>query len=157
MSYEIDRLWADGFTLQLVDIIRQNAMHIIDIRESVLGDDISNATDMVVSVTGGDIAVRIRRNQTPFRDFTLRSQRISGAKTELQKIRDGFADWYLYAWTDKDIISEWILIDLKILRESGILDVARTEIRNIDGKTSFIVIPVRELELHGCIVSKLLS
>jgi len=157
MSYEIDRLWADGFTLQLVDIIRQNAMHIIDIRESVLGDDISNATDMVVSVTGGDIAVRIRRNQTPFRDFTLRSQRISGAKTELQKIRDGFADWYLYAWTDKDIISEWILIDLKILRESGILDVARTEFRNIDGKTSFIVIPVRELELHGCIVSKLLS
>jgi hypothetical protein len=157
MSYQQDRRWADSFTQQVVNIIRQNAMHIIDVREAELDDDTNKATDMVVSVTGGDVAVRVRRDKTVFRDLTLRSWRAFGVKTELQKIRDGFADWYLYAWTDGGVITEWILVSLEKLRESGILDMEHEEIVNVDGETSFVVIPIGELRQYNCIISSELT
>jgi hypothetical protein len=100
----------------------------------------------------GEIAVRIRRANVRWRDLTIRS-RIGHAKTEIHKIREGFGRYYLYCWTNEsNIISDWILVDLNQLRESGLLE-NRKEITNKDGYTAFINIPAIELAANGCLLA----
>ena len=45
---------------QIVDILKQNAMHMIDVRIAEPEEDTKRATDFVITVAGGDVAVRIR-------------------------------------------------------------------------------------------------
>jgi len=120
----------------------------------VAPDDVDrrNATDMVVRLSGGDVAVRLRRADCDYRDLTIRSKRDSGYRTELSKIRDGFGDWYLYGWLDgRNHISEWILVDLDELRTKQLWR-GRREIPNGDG-TWFIPIAADELKRCGCLVA----
>ena len=148
-----DKQWSDHFIPQVTRILQSNASKIISIEVAPPDADAERATDMTIKVVGGNVAVRVRRDATRFRDLTIRSRRSSGRKTELEKIREGFADWYLYAWTINGTISEWVLVDLGRVRESGLLDKPRKEIPNKDGTTFFVGIPIAELEQNSCIVS----
>jgi len=129
-------------------------MHLLRIQIAPMADDLKRATDLVVTVEGGDIAVRIRRPSCSYRDLTIRAWRRSGAKTEIDKIRKGFARWYLYAWSDGHYnLADWILVDLDNLRQSGLLNDERPIIYNPDRRTGFKAYTVKELAAQGCLVA----
>lgn len=151
-DYQIDRGFADAFEPQIKEILRQNAMYIIDICASDENADRKQATDLIVKTIGGSVAVRVRRN-TAFRDLTIRSYR-DGRKTELHKLREGFADWYLYAWSSGNTIVEYILVNVNRMRQEGLLDSPRKETPNKDGHTRFVDFPIAELREAGCIIAE---
>jgi hypothetical protein len=152
--YQTDRAWADSHHGQVVSILKTLLPHlaVIDIANDV--QDQSFATDFVVKLSGGDIACRLRRPGCIYRDWTLRSSRISGATTELAKIKAGFAFRYFYGWlSDAGKIAEWMLIDLDQVRALNLLDVKyRPEIDNHDG-TWFVPIPIYELRAYDCLLA----
>lgn len=138
----------------MIRILRANAMHLISVEIADEHQDTKESTDLVVRVTGGEVAVRTRRKQygKQYRDFTIRSKSRYGQKTELDKLREGFARWYLYAW-EADYGYDYILVDMDAVRSAGLLDVNRPERCNRDG-TRFIAIDLAELRQHGCIVQE---
>lgn len=143
--------WADKYLPDVKRILMANAGHMLDICIAPLDADMNRATDMVVSVKGGDVAVRVRRPRYNYRDLTIRAR--AGGKTEIDKIREGFARWYLYGWTNGDgRLAEWMLVDLDKVREHELLN-GRRVIGNRDGRTGFIAIPAEELLAKGCIVA----
>jgi hypothetical protein len=116
--------------------------------------DRSCATDVELHLTGGTVAVRVRRPDCNYRDLTLRAHRDNGMKTELAKIKEGHASRYFYGWTDyKRAIVEWILVDLDKVRETGLLEKPRPHKLNKDGTTYFIGISIRELFDAGCLIA----
>lgn len=144
--------WANRHLIDIINIIKQNSGHIISVRVAPLGQDMECATDLIVKAVGGDVCVRIRR-PTEHRDFTVRAERLSGAKTELGKIREGFGDWYLYAWTDMhEKLIDWIFIDLDCVRRKDLLDQGRPLIPNPGHYTKFIAISLEEL--GDCVVAR---
>ena len=151
-DWQADKQWSDGFVDQVRAILAANALHIVRVEIASMEDDAHKATDMLITVNRGQVAVRIRRDSCRHRDLTLRSWRASGTKTELAKIREGFGDFYLYGWSSNNHIAEWILVDLTKLRTSGLLDNPR-EKQNPDGKTGFAFIPAVSLQEHDCILA----
>ena len=88
---------------EMIKIIKQNAMHLLKISIADKEKDTREATDLVFEVDGGTVAVRTRRcEERYYRDFTIRKLSMWGNKTELDKLREGFAKWYLYAWELKN-------------------------------------------------------
>jgi len=160
-SWQVDKCWADKFIPEITKILTQNAGAFLDVAIANDQDDMEKATDLVVTVTSGQVAVRIRRDgyKKKYRDWTIRSYRNSGSKTELEKLRDGFGRWYLYLWTNNLMIVDWILIDLNRARESGLLFKKRHHIQNKnknggpDG-TYFVAISIPEIKNHGCLVNE---
>lgn len=146
--------WQKKFYPQVFGILKRNALHIVKVEVSNEEQDTKQATDFVVSVKGGRVAVRIRSDVAKqYRDFTIRAQMRSGYETELQKIKKGFADFYLYIWTEQDSIVDWILVDLKTMRESGLLDGERRLRWNKDGGSAFIAFAISELQRVGALLS----
>jgi CRISPR/Cas system CSM-associated protein Csm4 (group 5 of RAMP superfamily) len=141
-----------GYYSQIKDLIKQNAMYFISIEVADKETDSKKATDFVVRVVGGDIAVRIRRASQKHRDLTIRSYN-NGYRTELQKIKEGFGRFYLYCWeNEKNELAEWMLVDLNLLRTSGALE-NRHEFINEDRITRFIAIPTNYLKSTNCLVA----
>ena len=154
-SKRLDWQWADRHLQAVMDILKANAMHLLSVQVAPLEDDQQRATDLVITVLGGDVAVRIRRTKyiSRFRDLTIRAWRASGAKTELQKIKEGFGRWYLYGWSDdQDKLYDWMLVDCDVLRTSGLLE--KPLIMNRDNRSGFIAITDKELRNSGCIVTE---
>ena len=153
---ERDWAWSDGHRAAIEAILRKNGWQLLDFKVADADADQNRATDVVVIVEAGNIAIRVRRLEflLRFKDCTVRSRRDSGAKTELAKLRAGFGDWYLWAWADNpSSICAHILVDLHALRERGLLDMKRPETSNHDG-TYFIAIPIQELRARGCVVDE---
>lgn len=82
-------------------------------------DDQDRATDMILVTDRVRIACRLRRwSQHVFsrygEQFTVRSSRESGTRTELAKILEGWGDLFFYGWADPQTrrLREWSLIDL---------------------------------------------
>jgi hypothetical protein len=85
--------------------------------------DTKQAADLIVlNAENLSIACRVRRYGFHDRypnQFTIRSKRESGARTELEKIINGFADWMFYGHADQDgsaNIPHWWLLDLTAWR-----------------------------------------
>jgi len=156
MSWEDDYMWQLTRRNKVEATIRYVAGDIINIEEANTHKDTKEATDYIVKVSSGDIACRIRREgywPNPG-DFTIRVDRPSGAQTELEKIRNGFARWYLYAWDDElsaRYFEYWVFVDLDAVRGAGLLEREYPEFTNPDG-TKFIAIPLSLLELKGAII-----
>jgi len=144
MKWQIEKEWADRFIPEIKKILTSHAGLFVNVEISSDEIDQQQATDLIITIEGGQVAVRARR-QTNFRDWTIRSIVRTGNKTELQKIKEGFARWYLYLWTDNYKVVDWILIDLDKIRQDGILDKKRSHIPNGDG-TWFIAIPTSEIK-----------
>lgn len=107
---------------------------------------------MTVTISGEKcIGVRLRRTGYAHRDLTIRAWLKSGAPTELHKLLNGYADYYLYGWTKGWQIPEWMLVNLDKLRNSGLLH-NQAVIRNRDGRTGFIAINWQVLKRAGCLV-----
>ena len=154
-SWQSDKSWADKFIPEIAKILTQNAGTFLGVSVASDQEDMERATDLVVTVIGGQVAVKIRRDgyKKKYRDWTIRSFRKTGSKTELQKLIEGFAQWYLYLWTDNEIITDWILINMDKVRATNLLYIPRRPFSNNDG-TYFIAISVPELKKHSCLVDE---
>jgi hypothetical protein len=148
-SFSVDKKWANKCLPEVKKILRQYTLYFLEF----LIAGYKKATDMILKTSGGDVALRIRRGSyTKYRDLTIRSFRSSGQKTELEKLRDGFAHFYLYLWTDGASIVDWILVDLDKARKTGLLYKQRHHFDNKDG-TYFVAIPVSELKRNDCLIA----
>jgi hypothetical protein len=137
---------------EIKKILQAQAMHIVKIEVATPDEDMKQSTDLKIKITSGDVAVRIRRD-TGFRDLTIRAKN-GQSKTEIHKLREGYAQWYLYAWTCDDKISEWILVNIDAMRSAGLFDETRPIKMNTDGKTGFVAYSFRELRNAGAMVSE---
>lgn len=146
--------FSEKYMPQVCEVLRANAIYLIDIRVASEQDDVHHSTDLNVNVTGGNVAVRIRRNNKTFRDLTIRAYK-GGHKTEIDKLREGFADWYLYAWEGiNNTFDDWILVDINILRKSGMLNQNRYITMNTDGDSGFVTYSIPELVSCGALTAR---
>ena len=120
MGYREDRAWSDGYLPRVREIVGPHLLV-----PAPLERDQSEATDLIVMrARDMTIGVRLRKPGYAGRfpgEFTIRSSRDSGAKTELAKIVDGWGDWLFYGHTDmSNDIPEWVIVDLHALRAAFI-------------------------------------
>ena len=156
MSYAVQRKASDVYLDSFKEILKKHSMHFLSLEVSDEEKDTQEATDMIIKIEGGDVALRVRDASKPYRDLTIRSRSSNGGRTEIDKIREGFGDWYLYGWGNGGYVKEYILVDLDKVREFNLLD-SRKEIQNYDGRTKFINIEIGELQMCGCLVAQNLS
>lgn len=117
-------------------------------------EDVSKATDYVSPQI--NIAARIRRIKPEYlnymNEFTIRSSRPGGIKTEIDKILDGHGDWLFYAYAfvakvDSDAkLPIWSLINLEKFRfyfKKGEIDYQKRF--NKDGSSGFYVFNLEQL------------
>jgi len=140
MKWQADKHWADRYYLHAVRVL---APHLI--KPAPPDKDMHEATDLIIlSATPFPVAWRVRRmssirNKRYLDEFTVRASRPSGAATELAKLREGYARYFLYGWAEDcfDEMSAWTLLDLDIFRQ--VLDeypnMTRNRITNRDGTT----------------------
>lgn len=154
IDFTRDWNWQEGYLPEVQRILLQNAVYLFNVSIASWYQDVKQATDMTVTLGGKPkaVGVRLRRADYSYRDLTIRANRVSGAKTELEKILAGMGDAYLYGWTNGSHISEWMLIDLNRLRSSGLLQYTKPQF-NRDRQTSFIAIPYPTLRQYGCVLN----
>lgn len=116
-SYAEDRAWSDIYIPAIKRIVGP-----LLLEEASFEVDTKQAADLVVlKARNMMIAARVRRfgyaERYPW-EFTIRAHRDSGAKTELQKILDGFGDWMFYGHAGQRIgeICRWFVVDLDRFR-----------------------------------------
>lgn len=142
---------------QVQAILKKHAMHIIKIEMATSAQDTEQATDLVLRVESGSIGVRVRRLENfknpSWRDWTIRGRSAGGNRTEIDKLRDGWGDWYFYGWAKQGQIVEYMLFDLHKTRQAGLLNALtdRDLIPNSDG-TKFFKIDARQLIAKECMV-----
>lgn len=158
-NYQLDREWESSYQSQVMSILNTLIPHLAVLEIASDEIDKKRATDFTLRLRGGDIAVRLRRPYYNFRDLTIRARRDNGVKTELAKIKEGYAFRYFYGWTDDEKrIAEWMLVDLDKVREKGILEKDWPLKPNKDPRTGkldgthFIPIPAKDLHDAGCLL-----
>lgn len=151
MTFNKNWDFSEKYICEVQKILQQNAMYIVNVEVATPEDDMKHATDLKIKITAGDVSVRIRRSKYTFRDITIRAYK-DGYKTEIHKLRDGYGDWYLYAWenTDQNGIAEWVLVDLNKARP---LFLKEKEVKmNKDGHSGFVNYSINELEEYNAVV-----
>ena len=110
---------------KVVEILRRHAADVVQFNIATNEQDTKQATDFVVETTIGRIAVRVRRYSSTgekYRDLTIRIRATYGGKTEIDKLRDGWGDLYLYCWQDAaGNLTEYMLVDIHKMRAAGLL------------------------------------
>lgn len=131
---------------------------IISVREGNEKEDLEMVTDLVIYLESGDIAVRIMRPGAwkEYKNILFRKSRPTGAKTEVEKLKDGFADYYFYMWdSDTKEYEHYMFFDLNKLREENFFSRLenRSEILCPDRTT---VSPVEPAEIRnlGAVISE---
>ena len=118
-AYRKSRAESDQYIDQAMQIIAR-----VMIRVGTEDEDNNHATDIVVEP--GRYALRTRTmyvNGNDYfkryhREFTIRSKRPSGVKTELEKILDGDGEYYLYGWVNSTGIKYYTIFDLNVFRQT---------------------------------------
>ena len=130
-----------------------------DINTATPQQDKEQATDLVLTLSSGDLAVRVRRREFWIRgleertfDWSVRAVNRHW-KTEIQKLKDGFARWYFYGYSydDRGKLAHWYLIDLNRVRAARLLDHDFPVHYNLDG-TAGMYIPIYRLKLAGAVL-----
>lgn len=117
-TYQKDRQWSDQFLPEIRKIVGPYLL-----TESSFEIDTKEAADLIImKARDMTIACRVRRegyaDKYPY-DFTIRSKRDSGARTEMAKLLEGWGDWMFYGHAGKSYgsLTRWWLIDLHQWRE----------------------------------------
>jgi hypothetical protein len=122
--------------------------------------DTQEATDAIIELPAEfgprvKMGMRVRRVASAgrYRDVTIRSTRASGAKTELQKLREGHCSLIFYAWIDQDDdLEEYVIVDVEVMRRAGLLDDSRPQTWNRDRRSAFVSYSIEELQKCGALV-----
>lgn len=155
-KYQSDRSWSDHFIPAIKRIVGPYLLESAPIEE-----DCKRATDLIIlAARDKRIACRMRRpgyaEKYPF-DFTVRSERDSGAETELSKLVNGYGDWMFYGHATPDgDVGRWMLINLHSWRAHLIRAEDRKQVvprsnDNGDG-TRFLAFDVRKFRGHPLIL-----
>lgn len=144
-SWQLDKKWSDRFLPEIKSIVGK---HLIGAAPD--DEDAQHNTDLIVlRLEAIRIACRIRTpNYYPTfaGEFTIRSDRPSGVKTELCKIVEGWGDFLFYGFSDatETQLQAWLLGDLKVFRRWHSSQLIQHEGRqpgqaqtNKDGSSSF--------------------
>ena len=95
-----------------------------------------------------------RRLEQYKREFTIRYSRPTGVPVEWQKLfelnLDPFPDYFCYSWFNRDRITDYVVLDIRILkyfhREGYLQQYEINRRRNINGlKSELVFIPLNEL------------
>lgn len=152
MPFRDDFDWQRRLIPQVKQVLAQYL-----IVEAPFEEDAEHNTDLtiVLKVEAVRIACRIRSFEFVKRfpdDFTIRTVRHSGNKTELAKVIEGWGDFNFYAFANeqKDDIVAWTLGDLKVFRlwyNRQLYEGNHPGFRgkNTDGSSDFIAFNVNEL------------
>lgn len=169
MSFEKNWNFAEKHMLAIRKILKQMpAEYFMDFAAAPAQQDMEEATDLILFVEGGTMAVRVRRhkywtknNDDP--EWSVRFRSRQNKKTEIDKLREGLADWYFFAYSqdDKSELAAWWLVDLSQVRDNGLLDDLeswqlaslgwRGPYSNSDGSAG-AYFPFDKLEQLGCIL-----
>lgn len=144
MGWKQSKKWSDKYLPNLKRILGE-----VFIGEPPISEDQERNTDLIVlNMTGLRFACRLRQEpyfHDYFTDFTLRCSRPSGTKTELDKVVEGWGDYFFYGFAAKNNIFYWRIGDLKVFRawysqylrdHNGKLP--GTKIENADKSSSFL-------------------
>lgn len=118
-SWQKDKIWSDQFIPTIKYLVGPKLL----IESKLEEEDALEATDLLIlKARDMRIACRIRRpgfSEKYYSQFTIRSQRDSGTKTELEKIMSGYGDWMFYGHSTGHGVelAPWYLIDLEIFRQ----------------------------------------
>lgn len=115
-TWEINKAWSDKYIPEIKHIL---GLYLIG--EAPQEEDACRNTDLIVlRLESVRIGCRIRRPgyaDIYGNEFTIRTSRPSGMKTELTKIIEGWGDYFFYGHAGNDgLLSAWALCDLKSFR-----------------------------------------
>jgi hypothetical protein len=115
-GWQGDKKWSDKYVLE---IKRHLGEFLIGAPENI-NEDISHNTDLIVlELKAVRIACRVRKDKYREKyghEFTIRSRRSTGIKTELAKIIEGWGDYIFYGFADENSLTQWFIGDLKAFR-----------------------------------------
>jgi hypothetical protein len=115
-KWERDKKWSDKY---LSEIKRYLGEFLIGEPENIK-EDIKHNTDLtVLELKTVRIACRVRKDKYREKyghEFTIRSHRSTGNKTELAKIIEGWGDYIFYDFADESCLTQWFIGDLKAFR-----------------------------------------
>lgn len=141
------------------ELVRLPAGYFMDFAAAEAKQDMEQATDLVLNIEGGTMAVRVRRNEFWKKadrygpDWSIRYKSRGGGKTEIHKLQEGYCDWYFYGYSldDAGALAAYWLIDLYRVREEGLLDREWQVWPNGD-QSAGMYVPLAELEAAGCVL-----
>ena len=117
MTWREDLSWSNKFLPEIKRILGEYL-----ISAAPMEEDAEHNTDLIVlKLDAIRIACRIRRYDYLARypnEFTIRSGRPNGCKTELTKIIEGWGDYFFYGFSDEQEtgLAAWSLCNLKVFR-----------------------------------------
>lgn len=116
-SWEYDKRFSDRYLDEIKSIL---GVYLIG--EPPVEEDEQRNTDLIVlRMEAVRIGCRIRRHHYLHRyadEFTIRSGRPSGVKTEITKIIEGWGDYFFYGFENETGtgLARWTLADLNVFR-----------------------------------------
>jgi len=152
MNWMADKRWSDKFLPEIKSILGQQL-----IGEPPVEEDQERNTDLIVlKMEPVRICCRIRRHKyiDKYDEFTIRTGRPNGNKTELAKIIEGFGNYIFYGICDYDeqILECWMLGDLNVFRlwfnRQLVINKGKApgiSMDNKDGSSSFRVFKIDEI------------
>lgn len=116
MSWESDKRWSDRFLPEIKSILGQ-----LLIGEPPVEEDEERNTDLIVlRMEAVRICCRVRRNKFIGHsdEFTIRTTRPAGTKTELDKIVEGYGSYFFYGICDPEEqrLASWFVGNLNVFR-----------------------------------------
>lgn len=161
MSWKLDKQWSDRFIPEIKAIC---GMHLIG--EASKEEDAKHNTDLLVLTAGRNrIACRVRKYKylSQYGDeFTIRAGRPRGTQTELDKIINGWGDYFIYGFADAQerTLVRWFLGNLTKLRTYCYRELAATyghprweRCYNYDNSSNFVAFPLRDMPLGFLVAS----
>ena len=122
MTWKDEKEWADHYMNETIRIIGNLPIRLLQnqIKIGEIDEDMKRCTDLkILDVGQKRIGVRHRRGSYQRRymwDVTFRWKAKHGSLTEIDKILDGFGDWFFYAFVSQKI-DRWVMIDLAVFRK----------------------------------------
>lgn len=117
MTWENDKKWSDKY---IPEIKRNLGQHLISEPENFKEDKEHNTDLTILQLNPYRIACRIRKDKYREKygnEFTIRASRpITGHKTELTKIIEGWGDYFFYGFANDEHLTQWFIGDLKAFR-----------------------------------------
>lgn len=134
---------------QIKRILNRNSHHLMAFIEATKQQDCEQGFDAIFTAQDVKIAIRIRKYEyLRYSDFTVRACTTLGNKTEIDKIREGFGDYYFYGWETPSgrKLQQYMIIDLSKVRAAGVLDGdGKRKIRMNNDGSGFVFIGISEL------------
>lgn len=143
--------FSERYMPQVKQILSKYAPRFLRIQVAKPEEDMTQAFDLeILANENSKIAVRIRRADILYRDITIRAKN-RNAKTEIHKLREGYGDYYLYAWQTGEKIAEYALIDIHKARP---LFMQERQIKmNTDGFTGFYIYSIEDFAKVGALIA----